>query len=104
MALYHILSVLSSSYGALGVASARVCAWCIVLFLFTVVDLQFDLSCMQEHEHRSTMSAKVVADYKIHIRDVRWARGQFVRVGWQGGRQDGLFVVGFLGRGGGRCS
>ena len=59
------------------------------------------VTCMQGHEHRSTMSAKVVADYKIHIRDVRWARGQFVRVGWQGGRQDGLFVVGFLGGEGG---
>ena len=53
------------------------------------------VTCMQGHEHQSTMSAKVVADYKIHIRDVRWAWGQFLRVGWQGGRQEGLFVVGY---------
>ena len=37
------------------------------------------VTCMQRHEHQSTICAKLVADCKIHICDVRWARGQFVR-------------------------
>ena len=37
------------------------------------------VTCMQRHEHQSTMCAKLVADCKIHICDVRWARGQFMR-------------------------
>ena len=36
------------------------------------------VTCVQRHEHWSTMYAKLVADCKIHICDVRWARGQFV--------------------------
>ena len=37
------------------------------------------VTCMQGHEHQSTMCAKLVADCKIHIFDVRWARGQYVQ-------------------------
>ena len=43
------------------------------------------VTCMQRHEHQSTMCAKLVAGCKIHICDLRWARGQFVR---QAGKEE----------------
>ena len=48
------------------------------------------VTCMQRHEHRSTMCAKLVADCKIHICNVRRARGQFVR---QAGKDVLLFLI-----------
>ena len=67
---------------------ALVCAIIIVLgpsgnrahiLCLCVVYSAVAVTCMQRHEHRSTMCAKLVADCKIHICDVRWARGQFLR-------------------------
>ena len=78
MLLAGRLVVLPFLYGALCVTerTCSVCAQCIVRWQFT---------CMQRHEHRSTRCAKLVADCKIHICDVRWARGQFVR---QAGKEE----------------
>ena len=47
------------------------------------------VTCMQRHEHRSTMCGKLVADCKIRICVVRWARRQFVR---QAGKEEGRMV------------
>ena len=43
------------------------------------------VTCMQRHEHQSTMCAKLVVNCKIHICDVCWAQGQFVR---QAGKEE----------------
>ena len=48
------------------------------------------VTCMHRHEHQSTMSAKLVADYKTYICDVRWARGQFMR---QAGKEEDVFLL-----------
>ena len=37
------------------------------------------VTCMQQHERRSTMCAKLVADCMVHICGVHWARGQVMR-------------------------
>ena len=44
------------------------------------------VACIQRHKHQSTMCAKLVADCKIHICNIRWARGQFMR---QAGKEEG---------------
>ena len=48
------------------------------------------VTCVQQLVRRSTLCVKLVADCKICICDVRWARGQFVR---QAGKEEGRMVL-----------
>ena len=56
-----------------------------MLWLYTVSSA-VAVTCIQRHGHWSTMCAKSVVDYKIHICDVCWARGQFLQ---QPGKEKG---------------